>query len=348
MIRILVRRSGSKQIESAAPEALGGLLADAGNVIWLDVIAGNSQAKEASEFLARLFQFHPLALEDAFYETHLARVDDWQKYLYMAFHAVQLGEDCALKQIELDIFLGNNYLVTIHSEQLPALTRLWDQVEKTADLNYMHSADRVLYHLFDKITTDATLVVEKMDDALDELEHEVYTQPRRDQLTKLFRMRRTVLQLRRIFGSQREAMNRLARDSLAIIHAEGRVYFRDIYDHLVRMHELTDGLREMASGALESHISVTSYRMNEVMKTLTVVTALFMPLTFVTGFFGMNFFADQYNVNNPFSPNWLFAVSMAIMILIPPVMLVWMARRGWLRTQLQDTEHKPTPLEVRR
>jgi magnesium transporter len=133
-------------------------------------------------------------------------------------------------------------------------------------------------------------------------------------------------------------MNRLARDSYSVVQPEGRVYFRDIYDHLVRMHEMTDGLRDMASGALESHISVTSYRMNEVMKTLTVVTVLFMPLTFITGYFGMNFFGDKFNIENPLSETRLFFLCMLSLAATPIVMLLWMSKRGWLRSQLRREE----------
>ena len=114
-------------------------------------------------------------------------------------------------------------------------------------------------------------------------------------------------------------------------------------DVLIRMHELTDGLRDMVSGALEGHLSVTSYRMNEVMKTLTVVTVLFMPITFLTGFFGMNFFAEEFKVPNRFSSVGLFFVTIGIMALLPPVMLYWMARRGWLRSAYKpEREDKKT------
>ena len=128
-------------------------------------------------------------------------------------------------------------------------------------------------------------------------------------------------------------MNRLARDVFTVIKPENRVYFRDIYDHLIRMHELSDGLRDMASGALESHLSVMSYRTNEIMRTLTIVTVLFMPITFITGFFGMNFFAEAYNVPNPFHPVWLFVATMAVLVALPPAMLLWMKRKGWLQPQ---------------
>lgn len=341
MIRILCRRAGASTADHINPDALKAALAEPDSVIWLDFCLSDEDTKKAGDFLNQHFAFHPLAMEDALLETHLARVDDWQKYLYLAFHALEFKKD-QIQQHELDLFLGPNYLVTIHFAVIEPLQKLWDTVEKSSDVRQMVSADRLLYYLFDKITTTSMQVVECLDDELDEVEQEIFIRPRRDHLSQLFRIRRSVLQLRRIFGSQREAMNRLARDAFTAVRPDTRVYFRDIYDHLVRMHELSDGLRDMASGALESHISMTSYRMNEVMKTLTVVTVLFMPLTFLTGFFGMNFFGDKFNVDNPASPSWLFVVCMIVMFLTPPAMLLWMRRRGWLSSALH-TEQDETP-----
>lgn len=337
MIQILCRRAGSCQMELITPEALPAALADQNCVLWLDLCLNSERVQSTSEFLSHNFGFHPLAIEDALVDTHLSRVDDWQKYIYMSFHSLEYRAN-EIQQHELDLFLGSNYLITIHFAPIDPLQKLWDQLVKGVDPRQIQTADRLLYTLLDKITIGSMQVVDCLDDAMDELEQEIFIRPQRSHLPQLFRMRRAVLQLRRIFGSQREALNRLARDPLGVVHPESRVYFRDIYDHLVRMHELSDGLRDMASGALESHISVTSYRMNEVMKTLTVVTVLFMPLTFITGFFGMNFFADQYNIVNPVSPLLLFALCMLLMILTPIVMLYWMRQRGWLQSQLQSPD----------
>ncbi|MBL8824549.1 MAG: magnesium/cobalt transporter CorA [Planctomycetia bacterium] len=333
-LQILCRSAGSAQPSIITEAALIEALSNNDSTLWIDIVFGTEDVAATTTFLNRYFTFHPLALEDALLETHLARVDDWQKYLYIAFH-VMMYRNHAVHQQELDIFLGANYLVTIHSEEIETLQKLWDQLQKNSDQRQMQTPDRLLYHLFDKLTNTSMQTADCLDDALDEIEQQIFSRPQRGQLGELFRLRRVVLQMRRMFGNQREAMNRLARDIFGVIHPENRVYFRDIYDHLVRMHELSDGLRDMASSALESHISVTSYRMNEVMKTLTVVTVLFMPLTFLTGYFGMNFFGDQFNIDNPWSHYFWFIVCMLLMVITPIAMLYWMKRRGWLNSSLQ-------------
>ncbi len=126
--------------------------------------------------------------------------------------------------------------------------------------------------------------------AIDQTEDEVFDNPTPQTLERIFSLKRAVLHLRRVIGPQREVLNRLARDDFAVIDPRTRVYFRDVYDHLVRLHDITESIRDLVSGALDTYLSVINNRMNDIMKTLTVITTLFMPISFLAGFFGMNFF----------------------------------------------------------
>src|SRR5262249_13165656 len=128
----------------------------------------------------------------------------------------------------------------------------------------------------------------------------------------------------------------LARDDYPMIDEKDRVYFRDVYDHLVRLYDIVEGLRDMVGGALDSYLSVSSNRINEIMRTLTVVAVLFLPLNFLVGFFGMNFFGEPFNVSNPFSSTVLFGVCMSLMGLLPVMMLWWMARSGMLASTVRE------------
>jgi len=124
-------------------------------------------------------------------------------------------------------------------------------------------------------------------------------------------------------------MNKLARDDYAVIDEKDRVYFRDVYDHFVRLVDLNESLRDLVSGALETYLSVTANRTNDVMKTMTIFTVLFSPLAVITGFFGMNFFADSIVVQSPFDPRLLFWAVVLIMIAVPASLVMYIRRRGW-------------------
>jgi len=148
-------------------------------------------------------------------------------------------------------------------------------------------------------------------------------------LEEIFTLKRSLLHLRRILMPQREVFNKLARGDDHVIDKQERVFFRDIYDHMVRLYDISESLRDLISGALETYLSVINNRMNDVMKTLTIITTLFMPISFLTGFFGMNFFA----ADPPFA-GWtsqpMLVVLLCILVLLPVGMFIWMRSRRWM------------------
>lgn len=328
MIRCLFRTSGSHTFDDLPLDKLADALTHRDGTVWLDLMPESGDSADIDRLIRERFAFHPLALEDAFQERHVPRVDDWGEYLYIVLHAVELGPDSSLALRELDIFLGANYLLSVHEEPAVSLDRLWDRCRQQP---FGNGPGRLLYALADTAADDYMHVVEELDDEIDHVELVVFRRPRGELVRRIFRIRRSLSQLRRVFGSLREVMNRLARDEYAVLAAEERVYFRDVYDHLVRLYDIVEGLRDMAAGALDSYLSVTSNRMNEVMRTLTVVNLLFMPLSFLAGFFGMNFFGESLNVASPFSSIAIFWLCIVSMMLTPPALLWWMVRRGMLR-----------------
>jgi magnesium transporter len=328
MIRCLFRSSEDDTFGDLPPDKLADALAHKDGMVWLDVAPEAGDHAEISRLLRERFAFHPLALDDAFEETHVPRVDDWGEYLYIVLHAAELAADNGLVLLEIDIFLGRNYLVSIHESPAAPLEQLWSRCRQQP---FRIDPGRLLYALTDAVADDYMHVVEGLDDEIDRVEVAVFHRPRGHLVRRIFRTRRTLSQLRRVLSSLREVMNRLARDEFAVLAADERVYFRDVYDHLVRLYDIVEGLRDMAAGALDSYLSVTSNRINEVMRTLTVVNVLFMPLSFLAGFFGMNFFGEAFNVANPFSSVVLFWLCIVLMLVTPPTLLLWMARWGMLR-----------------
>lgn len=322
MIRSLYRNGkGSVTVDVPVAHWKAALL-DAQGLLWVDFGEESPQAIEP--LMRETFGFHPLAIDDALREAHVPKVDNWGHYLYAVLHSVNFDSaSLALTTLELDVFLGHNFLVSSHRSDIQAVERLWTATQRDPGLT-ARGPDYLLYHLVDLLASEYLPAMDALDEALDRLEDEVFANPGTQTLNVLFQVKRAVLHLRRIIGPQREVLNRLARDTYEVIDPEDRVYFRDVYDHFVRLVDINETLRDLVGGTLDTYLSVSSNRINEVMKVLTIFTALFMPLTFLTGFFGMNF------VDLPFNQSRVMWLSVALMGMVPLGMLVWFRRREWL------------------
>jgi magnesium transporter len=190
-------------------------------------------------------------------------------------------------------------------------------------------ADHLLYLLADNLVTHYMPIVEQVDEALDVIEDKIFNSPSPATLQQLFTLKRLLLTMRRITLPQREVLNKLARDDYRVIDSRDRIFFRDIYDHLVRIHDLNESLRDLVGSVLDTYLSVINNRMNDVMKTLTTITTLFMPITFITGFFGMNFFEPVARLFG-WTSSQAFLTMLGILILLPVGMYLWMRRRTWV------------------
>jgi magnesium transporter len=327
MMRIL-HRGGDGTVDTAlGAQGIAAALADPRALLWIDFQDEPRQSCE--KVLAGTFSFHPLAIEDAIAQSHVPKVDDWDSYLYMVLHAVSFspGADPLLATRELDIFLGPNYLVTLHDQESDPVDRVWSAClrdERTS----ARGASRLLYHLVDEVVAGHMPVVDAIDEEVESLEEQILARPSPAILGKVLATKRALMHLRRIVAPQREVLNKLARDEFAVIEKPARVYFRDVYDHLVRLHDITEGMRDLAAGALDTYLSVLNNRMNESMKIFTLITTLFMPLSFLTGFFGMNFF--QPAAAPPWTGRAVFWAVCAAMLAVPALMYAWLRRRRWV------------------
>lgn len=310
---------------------LAAVLATPEATVWLDIDDRNGDLAGVEELFHDLFHFHPLAIEDALQETNNPKLDDWGEYLYLVFHAMDFdAESLAARNSELDVFLGRNYLVTYHGDPLPMLDSLRRLIERDGGQRLALGSDHLLYHLLD-LGVDAYLpAFEHLDDAIDAVQDEVLAHPTQAVIRKIMRIKHAALKLHRALPPLREILNRLARDEYAPIDARDRVYFRDVYDHLVRLHDISETLRDLIAGALDTYLSALSNRTNEVMKALTIVTVLFLPLNFVVGFFGMNFFGDNIHLDSLGIPHAaLFALICVSMLVAPWAMWTWARWRRW-------------------
>jgi magnesium transporter len=297
-------------------------------LLWVDF--QESPPEDDEPILQGIFHFHPLAVDDALQESHVPKVDDWGEYLYIVMHAISFDRlNTRIETLELDVFLGKNYIVTHHDRPIPAVDTLWDICQKDDDRFLKNGPDFFLYRLADEIVTSYMPVVEGVDEAVDLAEERVFARAG-DVLPHIFALKRAILYLRRILGPQREVLNKLARDEFTVIDEQARVYFRDVYDHMVRMYDISDTLRDLITGTLDIYLSAVNNRMNEVMKTLTIVTSLFMPISFIASFFGMNFFATT-DPREAWMGQVSFLITLLLMVAVPLIMLGIMSLRGWMR-----------------
>ena len=328
MLRAIYYKGNGDLLTEITPDDYAAALQDKGGILWVDF--SGEEPEPSEKILLQTFQFHPLAVDDALHETHVPKVDDWEQYLYIAMNAISFtsGED-DIESIELDVFLGENYIVTHHDLPIQALDRVWDMCTKDSR-HFKRGADHVLYKLTDELIVDYMQVVENLDEEIELVEDEVLGNPSTEMVQKIFTLKRATLHLRRVLSPLREVLNKLARDDYAVIDAKDRVYFRDVYDHLVRLHDISESLRDLVGGVLDTYLSVINNRMNEIMKTLTTITTLFMPISFVVGFYGMNFFQPTSPELLPWTGNLAFILMLIGVIGTPIGMYIWMRQRKWM------------------
>ncbi len=328
MIRTLYYSPGKPIRKDIPPSEFAKLIRNRRSLLWVDFV---NEPDENSLPILQNFGFHPLSIEDALQQTHSPKLDDWGSYLYIVMNYIDLQENdntWESKIDELDIFLGSNYIVTHHEFSIPAIEATWASCERDIR-NVQDGADHLLYKIMDFLVAGYMPTVERVDSAIDELEDHIFDKPSPQTLARLFALKRILLSMRRILLPQREALNKLARDDYRVIDPRDRIFFRDIYDHLVRLHDLNENLRDLVSGALDTYLSVVNNRMNEIMKTLTTITVLFMPLTVLTGYFGMNFFEPLGSLKG-WTTDLVFYLTLAVIFILPLSMYLWMRRRTWI------------------
>jgi magnesium transporter len=327
-MKTLIARNGKPMTESVELDDVITALKEPQSLIWVDL--DDESIDESRHILADIFKFHPLSIDDALVEEHIPKIDDWGEYLYMALVAVDPTQtlDDIDKSIELDIFIGKNYIVTYHPERVKAVSLVWKNILRD-ERHLQRGSNFIVYQIIDELANDYMAMIDELDMKVEEIEDVVMQEPNKSLLEDIFTIKRSLLNLRRIVSPQREVLNKLSRGDFAVVDQRERMYYRDVYDHLVRVQDITESLRDLVSGALDTYLSVVNNRLNDIMKTLTIITTLFMPLSFLTGFFGMNFFSASGRLGQ-WTGTASFVVVLAISFGLPLGMYLWMRRRDWM------------------
>ena len=328
MLTIFVHRNGETSQAREIDRAW--LLPQSGTVVWVDLtLPEGDQPVPAAEaaVLRDVFGFHDLAIEDALSESHHPKVEPYEGYLYLILHGIDFqAAEHEFATHDTDFFLGPNYLVTVHAEKVRTIPAVRDLLGRNGRI-LAEGAPALLHRIVDTMIEHYRPEIEQLEDRIDTVEKEVFDGPEADVVRRMLDLKRDVAGLRRIVIPQRDVVGRLARREFPVIDNEIAYRFRDVFDHLVRMTDEALIFQDRMNGLLEAHVSNVSNRLNEVMKVLTVIATIFMPLTVLAGAFGMNVRLPKFPGGDGAQFWWIFG----IMLVVSALMLAWFRKRGWLQ-----------------
>ncbi len=293
---------------------------------WIDLAAADDNALE---LLRERFNFHPLAIEDCAHFDQRPKLEEYEGHLFL----VTQGFTCPTEHVknldlhELHAFLGERYLVTVHADRVPVLEDVWRRVASDGT-SLGRGGDFVYYLIADSFVDSNFPILDRIADELETIEDVVLENPKRTQLQRIFELKRHLVLMRKVLSPQRDTMAMLSRRGHERVSERTSLYFRDVYDHLSRINESIEANRDLLGNALDAYLSAVSNRTNEIMKYLTLLSAVFLPLAFLVGFFGQNF------VDLPGFPDWMHSHTLmhtmvAICIAMPLVMVAWFRHKRW-------------------
>jgi magnesium transporter len=289
---------------------------------WLDIEAPD---QNDYDLLEQEFKFHPLTIEDIKHQDQRPKVDEYPEYNFaVVFVAEWVNNEVAFREHHL--FVGPTYMISVHLEPSSQLIALQERLHKSPEL--MKGQPSFLTYMVIDTLVDATFpTLEEIDDVVDRLEDDITANATPELLNSIYHLKHTVTELRRFLGGQRDLFQRLITHGIQLQQQDLTLYYRDVYDHIVRQYETVDSLRDLLGSAMDVYLSTVSNRLNQTTKALTVIASLFLPLSFLTGFYGMNF---SYLVSILETPYAAFSVGVATMLGAVLIQLYFFKRRGWL------------------
>ena len=292
-------------------------------LLWVDF---QGPAPEETNVLADGFGFHPVAVQACREVISQPLVHSYDGYLFMVIHAVNLQTRGALVDtLEVDIFWGKTFVLTYHQVSVKSIMDMRDMCSKDCLLLMSRGADFLVHAIVDRIVDNFTPTMDRIEYLLEELEIKIFRKPTDALLQQLLDLKQTVSYLGRVATAQRDVVGRLLRGEFAPITRQAMAYWHEAYDHLVRMAQVTDMHRDLINTARDTYMSVVSNRTNAIMKLLTFIATVFMPLTFITGLYGMNFVHMP-----PKDEAWGFWAALAAITAVAVGMVWFFRRRRWI------------------
>ena len=318
MLRILVLSKPGAQPQEIKADDLPAVLVSTDAVLWVRCLA---PTEGDLSWLQETFSLHPLTIEDCRQRNQRPKLEQYNGYLFMVLFAFA-WEGEGVELTEIHSFLTPHCLITVEDQDSPSIAAVWQRMQAAPEV-MGRGVDFVLYTVADAVVDTLFTLLEIFEETIDDIEERIFA-PRMEHIQSLiFKRRNALIAVRRPVGPMREVFNALLNRNLSLIREGNLIYFRDLYDHTVRIYELLEMERERLANALEVHLSHISNTLNQVMKRLTAIATIFMPLTFLTGLFGMNF------EHLPFRSPLAFGLALASMVVVPGAMWVCMRRAHW-------------------
>ncbi|MGG1571918.1 magnesium/cobalt transporter CorA [Fictibacillus sp. NRS-1165] len=284
---------------------------------WVDFI---NPDEEEIQLLSSYFHFHPLAIEDCLQFLQRPKLEYYQGYSFFVVHALNTH---SLSAQEVDLFIGENFIVSFHFDELKELESTWNYFQDVRDYSAIGPIE-VGHKIMDKIVDTYFPIVQNIEDHLLDIENNYEKGNKHSLIQQTFDVRSDLLKVRRSIFPMRDLIYRVLESKRFMISEHKKAYFHDIYDHLIKLSEMIDSNREMTSDIRDNYISLNSYKMNNIMKTLTVITTIFMPLTFIAGIYGMNFrYMPELNWHAG------YFIILGCMVCLGLSMYFWFRKKGW-------------------
>ncbi|MEE8200354.1 MAG: magnesium/cobalt transporter CorA [Candidatus Acidoferrales bacterium] len=305
---------------AGAAEVSGVLVHESAHLRWYHVEEPDSPVLDR---LAEEFGFHELEIEDCRHLRHTAKLEEYENHVFVIANTLHfLAETTGVWFGELDFFLGQDFLVTVHTGPTRSVKQVLSRVKSVSK---MQRPDRVLHALLDNMVDRYLPVLDQMGERIDQIEDEIQESPTQKTLEEIFALRRGLSEFRRTVGSMREMVNFLMRLRPPYFRADMAAYWRDLYDHIIRALTMIETYRDLLASVLEIYLTATANRTNEIMKVLTIWATIVLPLVVITGYFGMNF------AHLPLM-EWAYGPTVVhiVMVLLPVGLLLYFRKRRWL------------------
>jgi magnesium transporter len=289
-------------------------------VVWIRLY--KPEPEEVKHIMGEMFQCHPLLVEDCINLNQRPKMNRYKNHTHLVFFAIDPKQKNSL---EMDIVIGKNYLVTIYKDEIPFLENVYHEFQEIE--GRMENPGEILYHILDRCVDEYVDMVNEVEDQLDRMERGISRNPNIRIAKEIFALKRVLHQLRRIMAEEKTIMGAISHQNLpyTVKETEKDVYFIDIYDHISRVIDSLDIFRDALTGLLELQMAMKSDRMNEIMKTLTILSSIFLPLTFIVGLYGMNFRVMP-------ELNWTYGYLgvVLVMAVITVGLIIYYRRRKWM------------------